>query len=165
MDTNSIISFAHGKLDNWVGLPENFSVAELIEVVGTPNQITESELGYYPAVKYQFAVDETPDGLIAFVRQEIVILIETKKLPPPDILKLLPEPDASLPHEILVAKAYAAELIFSSIGLNLTIANHFDKTMPDSIVRCRGFKRMKTPADFDAGYYKSFDDTILWQNK
>src|SRR5689334_7870736 len=143
MDTNSIISFTQGQLEKWNGLPDNFPVWELTKLTGAPHRITESELGYYPALKYEFAIGDYPDGLIAFVRQEMVILIETKKLPTPDILERLPDPDATLPHEILIEKAYAAELIFSSIGLNLTIAKHFDNSIPDAIVRCRGFKRMK----------------------
>lgn len=149
-------------MTNWKGLPKDLSVQHLTELLGNPSATSEETLGYYPAIKYSFTVDNIEGGLTAFAREEKIILVETKRLPPADVLKELPEPDMILPHEILVDNAYAAEYIFSVRGLNLTVAKHYDKSIADIIVRCRAFERMNSPAQFDARYYRSFKSSKRW---
>ena len=162
IDKDSIILFSKGDVINWKGLPKDLSLAQLTELFGNPSATSEATLGYYPAVKYSFTVDNIEDGLTAFAREDKLILIETKRLPSADILTELTDPDLILPHEILVDNAYAAEYIFSTRGLNLTVAKHYDKSIADIIVRCRGFEKMSSPAEFDARYYKSFRSSKKW---
>jgi len=137
-------------------------LSDLTNFFGVPTGSDESVLGYYPAIKYSFPIGGRQDRLFVFVREGRIILIETKNLPDLAILRQLPQPGAVLPHEILVEGAYASELIFPEIGLNLTVARHFDKTKADTIVRCRGVKRMVDAAEFDTRYYKSFENSISW---
>jgi hypothetical protein len=162
MTKDPIILFSQGDVINWKGLPKDLSVQQLTELLGNPSIKSDDTLGYYPAIKYSFTVDDIEGGLTAFAREDKVILIETKRLPPADVVKELPEPDLILPHEIFIDNAYAAEYIFSIRGLNLTIGKHYDKSIPDKIIRCRGFERMSSPAEFDARYYKSFKSSKRW---
>jgi len=162
MDKNSIVLFSRGEVANWKGLPPDFSREELMHLFGSPAKTQDTTLGYYPAERNDFAVDDEPGIFTAYVRHGKVVLIETKKLPQAGILHELPEPDAILPHEILVEKAYASEYIYCERGLNLTLAKHFDKQISDTIVRCRGFEKISKPEEFDTRYYKSFENSILW---
>jgi hypothetical protein len=162
MSRDPIILFSQGNVINWKGLPRDLSLQQLVDLFGSPSATAEETLGYYPALKYSFTVDNMEDGLTAFGREGKIILIETKRLPSADILKELPEPDMILPHEILVDNAYAPEYIFSIRGLNLTVAKHYDKSTPDKIVRCRAFERLSSPTEFNARYYKSFKSSKRW---
>lgn len=164
MNKNTIILFSKGEADQWTGLPENLLIGDLSAVFGPPAHVCETVLGYYPATKYSFKIDKREEGLVAYERNGLIILIETMTLPSNELLNELPAPDAVLPDEILAEKAYAAEYVYSGIGLNLTVAKHFDKTVPDKIIRCRGVKKLNNPSEFDARYYKSFDDLTLLQD-
>lgn len=161
MDKDSIVLFSEGDIINWKGLSKDLSIEELIRFFGDPSKKSEEILGYYPALKYDFTIGGNRD-LTAYAREQKVVLIETKNLPGANILNELPEPDAALSHEILLDEAYAAEYIFCERGLNLTVAKHFDETVPDKIVRCRGFERITRAEDFDARYYRSFENQKRW---
>lgn len=162
MDKSSIILFSQGEVTNWPGLPKDLLIEELIQLFGEPAKTSEETLGYYPALRYDFAAGNEGGDLTAYTREQNVVLIETKKLPGSDILNGLPEPDTILPHQILVDKAYAAEYVFCERGLNLTVAKHFDKSTPDKIVRCRGFEKINKIEEFDTRYYRSFENMISW---
>jgi hypothetical protein len=157
MDERSIISFSKGEIEGWRGLRAGLSIEELNGFFGGPVETNEECLGYYPAAKYTF-----PGGLIAYVRQQAVVLIETPNLPASGILEQLPSPDAVLPHEIWVDGAYAYEYIYCARGLDLTVAEYFDEALPNEIVRCRGFERIEGPGEFDARYHRVFEDNTLW---
>lgn len=162
MDKDLIILFVQGNITNWKGLPKDLLIEDLITLFNNPLTTIEDSLGYYPAIKYGFAVDNNKETLIAYVRQKHVILIETKILPNQILLNQLPKPDVILPNEILIENAYAAEYIYCEKGLNLTIAKYFNKKLPDKIIRCRGFEKINNSNEFDGRYYKSFDDLISW---
>ena len=162
MEKQSIIQFSQGNIANWAGLSKNLLIKELIELFGKPAEVVEDSLGYYPAERYDFTGDGLKEGLIAYVREQVVILIETKILPDSALLDQLPGPDIVLPHQILIPEGYAAEYVFGEKGLNLTVAKHFDKNIADGIVRCRGFEKLNSAGEFDARYYKSFEDITSW---
>lgn len=160
MKYNSIILFAKGNITNWKGLPKNLLISELIKSIGKPEKIIEDFLGYYPATKYQFSINN--NKLIVFVRNQNVILIEANMLPVDNILNELPVPDIQLPQEIIIENAYSSEYIYCKRGLDLTVAKNFNSKIKDKIVRCRGFEILKDPKDFDSKYYKAFEDRKLW---
>lgn len=159
MDERSIISFSKGEVEGWRGLGAGLSIEEVKGFFGGPVETNEDCLGYYPAVKYTF-----PCGLIAYVRQQAVVLIETPNLPDSGILDQLRSPDAVLPHEIWVDGAYAHEYIYCDRGLVLTVAEYFDEAAANEIVRCRGFERIERPGEFDARYHRAFEDSSFWGN-
>jgi hypothetical protein len=163
MDKETIILFAKGDISKWDGLPANLPAADLIKLFGNIIEAPATTvLGYYPADRVVLMEESSFEKLIVFTREGIVVMIECLHLPDASILQQLPQPDEALPNEILINGAYPAEYIYSNIGLNLTVAKHFDNTIPDSIVRCRGFQRLNNAREFDTRYYRAFEDQEVY---
>lgn len=162
MDKEAIISFAKGDITTWNGLPAQLLPADLIMLFGQPVEAATTTLGYYPAERIVLAGDAGSETLVVFIRDGIVMMIEALQLPGVAALKQLPDPGAILPPEILVEGAYAAEYIYHNRGLALTVAKHFDQTIPDRIIRCRGFRQLNNATEFNANYYMAFEDQEVY---
>lgn len=157
-----IKSFAAGDIQSWNGIPENFREDDLIELFGTVVETTNAELGYYPAKRILLADATGLRKLVAFLRDGVVILVESLVMPDAAVLEQLPVPDAVLPPEMLLPGAHPNEYIYCNRGLNLTVAKYADERIPDRIVRCRGVRQLGSSREFDARYYRAFEDQIVY---
>src|ERR1051325_7683106 len=97
--------FLDGDLLAWQGLPR-FSVATLNAALGEPVGEETVQLGWYPARCNRYVTQDPSGGLLAFVRNRQVVLIEAVNPPPIAVLEVRGEPSAILPHQIVVKDAY-----------------------------------------------------------
>lgn len=153
--------FVEGDLRSWRGLP-TASSSDLDHVLGRPEKREVSKLGYHPAERYVYALDVATRGLMAYVRDNRVVLIEAIQPPPISAIEDLPKPCGIKPQEILVPNAYAHEYVYCEIGLILTIARALKGDAPDLLARCRGIRPIAAADEFGPDYYKPFEDQIAW---
>lgn len=153
--------FLNHELLAWQGLP-TITVAELSGTLGSPAETAIAALGFYAADRYTYPLDVPSQGLVAYVRQNQVVLIEALIPPPLSAVEALPEPCGIKAQEIVVPNAYAHEYVYCDRGLVLTIAETLDHRIPNRLVRCRGIPPIATADDFGPAYYKSFEDQIYW---
>jgi len=146
-----------GDLLAWRGLPR-LSADTLHAAFGKPKQAEESTLGWYPAQRYTYPVERPQSGLIAYLRDDEVILVETLTPPPLSAMSRLGEPSAIKPHEILREGSYVHEYLYCERGLVLSIAEPFEKGQAWQIVRCRGIQPIDDPRQFGPEFYLPFED-------
>jgi len=147
--------FLEGNLRGFRGLPET-TLAGLETAFGPPAEHSASELGFYPADRYVF-----PNaGLVAYVRDRQVVLLESLHPPSIDAVHELPEPCGVLPHEILVEDAYAHEFVYCAQGLVLTIAKPTRGDGPDQLVRARAIRPIPSVESVGPELYRAFEDRI-----
>jgi len=96
--------------------------------------------------------------LIAYLRDDEVILVETLTPPPLSAMSRLGEPSAIKPHEILREGSYVHEYLYCERGLVLSIAEPFEKGQAWQIVRCRGIQPIDDPRQFGPEFYLPFED-------
>ena len=153
--------FLEGDLRSWNGLPA-LSMVALGAALGEPGKGERTNLGWYPADRYTYAVDSPTGGINAYARDRVVILIETIVAPPLSAMNGLGEPSAILPNEILAPDAYVHEYLYCEKGLVLSIAEPFEKQRPKKIVRCRGIKPLNSPDEFGPEFYLAFENRTAW---
>lgn len=150
------------ELSSWQGLPE-FYVEILNKVLGLPSKEETSELGYYPAQRFEYHVDGVPSGgLVAYARNNRLDLVETLIAPPLSIMDDLEEPTAILHPEISIQGAFVPEYLYCKRGLVLSVARPFDEKQPLRILRCRGIRPIETPDQFGAELYRSNLNKTFW---
>jgi hypothetical protein len=146
-------------LARWRGLPP-LSRAALEAVFGPPTTVEQMDLGHFPALRLRY--DSHSPRFTAWEREGAIVMIEADRMPAVDMLARLPTPDARLQHEILLDAAYAREYLYCAIGLVLTVAEPFDRSGPNAIVRARGIAPLADPGEFGPAYYLPFADRIRW---
>jgi hypothetical protein len=145
----------------WRGLPE-MSCDELAGLLASAPAREPGQLGFYSADRLVFRLEVPSRGLVAYARENRVLLVETIDPPNLETIRELPEPDVVLAQEILVPNAYAPEHLYCDRGLVLTIARPLSGSGPGRLVRCRGIKPLKNPREFGAEYYRPFEDETYW---
>lgn len=145
----------------WTGLPDA-TVAQFDALFGPPDERIDTVLGAYPASRARYRHDGAAHGVLMWAREGMAIMVQTVMPPDSAVLGELPEPDAVLAHEILVADAYAHEYLYCAAGLVLTVARVLRGSTPDRIVRCRGVKPLERIEVFGPAYYLAFEDRIQW---
>lgn len=153
--------FLEGDLIAWKGLPD-ISLETLSAALGKPAKEEESTLGWYPAVKYTYNIESPSRGIVAYVRNGKVVLVEARVPPPSSMIGELGDPTAIKPHEILHKNGYVYEYLYCDRGLVLSIVEPFKKERSMQIVRCRGIRLMNSPDEFGPQYYQPFEDKIVW---
>jgi hypothetical protein len=152
-------------LTRWRGL-QPLSRTALEAAFGAPTTVEEADLGHVPALRLRYDSDrprftDSP-RFTAWERDGAIVMIEADRMPAVDMLARLPTPDARLQHEILLDGAYAREYLYCAIGLVLTVAEPFDRSGPNAIVRARGIAPLADPSGFGPAYYLPFADQVRW---
>ncbi|MGB7921937.1 MAG: hypothetical protein WCF57_01700 [Pyrinomonadaceae bacterium] len=154
--------FLNWNLAAWQGLPE-LPVQALNRLFAAPASEETAELGWYPAQRLEYPVDNVPSGgLVAYARDNRVRLIEAIVPPPSSVIDTLEEPSAILPNEISVQGAYVPEYLYCQRGLVLSVARPFDETQPLRVLRCRGIHPIERPDQFDTELYRSEQTKTFW---
>lgn len=150
-----------GDLAAWRGLPE-VRVDEVAALLGDPRRSERTKVGAYPAQRLEFGGEQGAAALIAFVRDDRVVMVEVQ--PPPDrrALEALPEPTAILPQEISAEGAYAHELLYAEHGLLVTLAEPLREPEPRRVLRCRGIRPLAGRAQLGPELYLPLDTDTLW---
>lgn len=150
-----------GELARWDGLPR-VSVAELVALGGKPLARDSVKLGAYSAERLRFFSQEAQRALLAYARDEAVVMVEL--VPPPDIAVMteLGEPDAVLPQEMFLEDAYAHEYLYCARGLLLTVAQPFGAAAPNRLHRCRGIASLNDPGALGPELYTPLDTDVKW---
>lgn len=150
-------------LDAWRGLPP-WQLSDVTGALGEPEQRQETMLGMYPALRQSHPLpDRAAGGLAIFSRQGRVVVIETLRPPPLEVLESLGEPDARLRHELSVPDAYVWEYVFCKRGLVLSVAEAFDTSRPSRVVRCRGLHTLAHPQEYGAEFYLQLESRTAWR--
>ena len=153
--------FLFCELPEWTGLPR-LTLDEMARILGAPRSQAVQDLGYYPADRYVFPLATPTGGLIAYLREGHVVMVETVAPPRSSVPVGLPEPCGRLPHEFLVAGAYAHEFVYCEKGLVLTVACALDHSKPEWLIRYRGVRPLAHVREFGPEYYKAFEDRNLF---
>jgi hypothetical protein len=150
-----------GRLDAWRGLP-HLRVPDLALTFGPPRASRPVELGAYPALRIEVGVPGASRTLVAFARQDEVVMVAVE--PPPDlsVLALLPPPTLILPQETDAQDAYLHEYLYKDRGLWLTVAERFDEAGPNELVRCRGIRPLAPSEHLSAELYLPLESREVW---
>jgi len=153
--------FLEFHLGEWRGLPA-IDVDALTASFGAPQETGSVELGFYPAMRSRFASKTESGGFDAYSRETRVLMIETLKQPPVEILAALPEPMSILPNELLLQGAYGHEYLYGERGLVLTVAVPYGSRQPSKIARCRGIAPIGSAREFGPELYRPFEDRVVY---
>lgn len=149
---NALLEF---RLVDWQGLPSSTTL-ELTQRLGVPADTFNTYIGMQSAIAMKFPMNSFPAlGLIAYLRGNQVLALETFNPPPASVLSVLGPPDIRKPGEFLLAGYLIHEYVFCKRGLALSVADALPSEPKTAIkiVRCRGIASLASPSEFDARYY------------
>jgi hypothetical protein len=115
-------------------------------------------VGWYPAERLEFPLQVPSGGLAAYVRGGDVIMLETLRPPPTEVLGELGEPDGILPQELFRSGSYVHEYVYATRGLLLSVAEQLRGPADLEVLRARGIKVLASVRDLGPDLYRPLDD-------
>jgi len=155
----------HFRLPEWHGLPSCLST-DIERIFGLPFSTDNANLGSYPALRETYTIPKyVAAGLIVYSRAHRVIVIETVKSPPLEVLDLLGQPDTRKPPEFTLSGYLVREYLYCSRGLVLSVAEALDPKIDPrlQIVRCRGIRALNAPEEYGAEYYLALQNSLVFE--
>ena len=156
-----LLDFLRGNLAAWYGLPA-VRVQDLVSAFGSATSSTSIDLGAAVATRLSFSLIGEARTLVAYSRQDEVVMVEAE--PPPDLSALAPlgAPTSILPQEIWVPGAYAHEYVYDERGLLVTVAEHLDGSALKELVRCRGIRAFAFSERIPSDLYLPLDAKVVF---
>ena len=147
------------ELKKWKGLGF-YTIDEFSELFGQLEEVRDSKVGYFPAICYQYHVDNVKYPLKIYERGGIAIMLEIEAILDIALLDDLEEPSVILLPELSIEEAYAHEYLYCNRGLLITVLEYDNPTRKNEIMRIRGFGTIDAVRDLKSDLYYPLDNQI-----